>query len=389
MRSRVPLKMLSELITQQPQLIWLLIRNLVRKHFSVGYDYHFGNGHSKNPRQISLKITNKCNLRCKMCGQWGESGYNLDKPKEEINRVVPLDIYKQMVDQVAPDNPIFYIWGGEPFLYPDMMPLLWHLKEHKLTTTIVTNGIQLRDNAADLVDMQLDGLLVSLDGTEDVHNNIRGWDNCYAHLMEGLEKVREIKAEKKSLLPYIAVLITISQDNMHQLEEIFEEAAKAGADAVICYYAWFTNPVIGRQHVEVMEQRLDVTPTSWEGYLLPYANIDTAMVTEQVRRIDKRRWPFPYMFLPDLAYDQIPQYYADPAETFSYAKCAAPWLVTEIMPNGDVATCRDYPDYVTGNIMNDNLLEIWNNERSQRFRQTLKDEGLLPICARCCGLMGF
>ena len=59
------------------------------------------------------------------------------------------------------------------------------------------------------------------------------------------------------------------------------------------------------------------------------------------------------------------------------------------MPNGDVVTCRDYSDYVTGNIEENSITEIWNNEKYQNFRNVLKDEKLLPICSRCCGLMGF
>jgi radical SAM protein with 4Fe4S-binding SPASM domain len=59
------------------------------------------------------------------------------------------------------------------------------------------------------------------------------------------------------------------------------------------------------------------------------------------------------------------------------------------MPNGDVATCRDYPDYVCGNIQKQGLLEIWNNDRYRKFRESLKNDGLLPICSRCCGLMGW
>ena len=59
------------------------------------------------------------------------------------------------------------------------------------------------------------------------------------------------------------------------------------------------------------------------------------------------------------------------------------------MPNGDVVTCRDYSDFITGNIEENSITEIWNNEKYQKFRNVLKDEKLLPICSRCCGLMGF
>ncbi|UCH09780.1 MAG: radical SAM protein, partial [Fidelibacterota bacterium] len=285
MRSRPPIKMLSQLMVQQPQLIWLLIRNLLHKHLTVEYDYLFGNGRSRNPRQISLKITNQCNLRCEMCAQWGMSGYNLDRTKDDLDETVPLEAYQRMADEVAGNKPIFYIWGGEPFLYPDLMPLMAYLKEKRLTTTVVTNGISLKKHAPQLVAMGLDGLMVSIDGPEQTHDRIRGWDRCYSHLMEGLAQVREERQKARSILPYIAVLITISRHNMGQLVETFEAAEEAGADAVICYYSWFTNPEIGGQHVTIMREHFNVTPSAWEGYVLPYGEIDGELVARQVEQV--------------------------------------------------------------------------------------------------------
>jgi radical SAM protein with 4Fe4S-binding SPASM domain len=286
-------------------------------------------------------------------------------------------------------NPIFFIWGGEPFLYRDIINVLRYLKQNRLTTTIVTNGLRLADTAQELVQMQLEGLLVSLDGTEHVHNEIRGWDKCYKRLMEGVAELRREKERKKSILPYIAFLITISKDNVHELPEVFKIAETAGADLVVCYYSWFTNPEIGRQHVQIMQERLHTTPAAWNGYVLPVDKIDARAVQKSVSAIQSQSWKFKYFFIPDLGVEQIPIYYEDPSELFGYAKCVSPWLVAEIMPNGDATTCRDYPDYITGNIAKESILNIWNNDRYRLFRNTLKEEGSLPICSRCCGLMGF
>ncbi len=389
MHSRVPIKALMQLLTQQPQLIYQVISSLYRKHFSVNYNYYFSNGKSAPPKQISLKITNKCNLRCKMCAQWGESGYNFDRPGKVLNTEVPLSIYEKLIDDVTPHKPFFYIWGGEPFLYKPIMDVLTYLKKNRLTTTIVTNGIKLQENAAELVNMNLDGLLISLDGTEEIHNKIRGWDNCFQHLLTGIEELNKHKKKNKTILPYLVFLITVSKDNYNSLDKIFKICEQLNADAVICYYSWFTNEEIGKAHTEFMEKHLDTTPTAWNGYLLSLDDIDIKALQGKVEKIHSTQWDFQYLFLPDLEINQIPTYYNNPAETFNYKQCVAPWLITEIMPNGDVVTCRDYSDYVTGNISTESISDIWNNEKYQKFRKVLKDESLLPICSRCCGLMGF
>jgi radical SAM protein with 4Fe4S-binding SPASM domain len=137
-----------------------------------------------------------------------------------------------------------------------------------------------------------------------------------------------------------------------------------------------------------MQERFGVTPESWKGYLF-FRGLDAPRLQAEVQSIKSRKWPFPVLFIPDLANADIPAYYEDPRKLFGYGRCIQPWIVTEIMPNGDVATCRDYPDYVCGNIQRDRLLDIWNNDKYRAFRKSLRDDGLMPICARCCGLMGW
>jgi radical SAM protein with 4Fe4S-binding SPASM domain len=66
-------------------------------------------------------------------------------------------------------------------------------------------------------------------------------------------------------------------------------------------------------------------------------------------------------------------------------KCLAPWFSVNINYNGDVHFCADYPDYITGNIKDENIQDIYNNEKSVKFRKVLKNspDGLFPACKRC------
>jgi radical SAM protein with 4Fe4S-binding SPASM domain len=61
----------------------------------------------------------------------------------------------------------------------------------------------------------------------------------------------------------------------------------------------------------------------------------------------------------------------------------------EINSNGDVSPCRDYHDYVVGNIKRNYISDLWNSEAYKLFRQSITGKGLMPVCARCCGLMGY
>jgi MoaA/NifB/PqqE/SkfB family radical SAM enzyme len=387
--SYLPFQFLTTML-RTPYILKRTVKGLVRKHITIKYDYNFLNGKSLPLSQISIKITNLCNLRCKMCGQWGEKGYNFTKPNTELKEVVPLETYKRMVDEVAHLKPLIYIWGGEPFLYPDIIPLVRYMKEKDFVISLVTNGIKLKENAEEIVDTGWEALMLSLDGPKEIHNEIRGSKECFDTLARGIDAVQALKRKKNKTLPYIMVLVTVSRDNAAILDQILDIGKEIQADCMIIYYSWFTSEEIGKAHTKIFQEKLGCTPTSWQGYLHEVDKIDTNALIEAVRRIKKKKYPFPYLFIPDLSLEDIPRYYAEPGNFFGFGKCITPWLITELMPNGDVAPCRDFPDYVVGNIQKSSLLDIFNGERYQKFRRVLKESGgVFPICSRCCGLMGF
>ena len=49
-------------------------------------------------------------------------------------------------------NPIVSLFGGEPFLYPDILPLIREIKSRGLTCTVITNGGRLEALARELVE---------------------------------------------------------------------------------------------------------------------------------------------------------------------------------------------------------------------------------------------
>jgi radical SAM protein with 4Fe4S-binding SPASM domain len=389
MNSKEPVRFLFPLL-RTPAILSRIFRLVVTKHIFSKKAYRRADGASELPlQQISFRITNACNLRCKTCGQWGETGYNLSKPTSELKDLVPLERYLQLVEEVKNYKPIYYIWGGEPLLYPGLMDLTRAIKKNKSLLSLVTNATLLADKAEEIVKQGWDALMFSLDGPEAVHDKIRGRAGTFAKVKQGISQVKYFKKEKKSPLPWLMALVTVSVDNAAHLDEIFEAAAELGVDCVIVYYSWFTTEQIGLCHTSLLQKKLQITPTAWRGYLFDH-NVNTGALKQSIDRIGKRKWNFPYLFIPELSPDQLERYYQEPDHFFGYGPCISPWYVTEIMANGDVTPCRDYPDYVVGNIRKQPLMEIWNNERYKAFRKALKDcGGTFPICARCCGLMGW
>ena len=79
------------------------------------------------PQYISFTVTNSCNLRCRMCGQWSEEGY-INKQVNNPGSQLKVAGWKKLVDEIASyDIEFILIRGGEPFLYPGIIELLEHI----------------------------------------------------------------------------------------------------------------------------------------------------------------------------------------------------------------------------------------------------------------------
>ena len=79
------------------------------------------------PRFISFTVTNSCNLRCKMCGQWSEEGYIKNNP-DALSSNLNLNDWKELVDEITQNDIRFVlIRGGEPFLYSGIIELLEYI----------------------------------------------------------------------------------------------------------------------------------------------------------------------------------------------------------------------------------------------------------------------
>ena len=67
---------------------------------------------TKFPRAITLQITQGCNLRCKMCYYWGETGAYTKGGLKPV--VMEFNLIKRIVEELSPAKPFYSLFGGEP-----------------------------------------------------------------------------------------------------------------------------------------------------------------------------------------------------------------------------------------------------------------------------------
>ncbi|QJT08423.1 radical SAM/SPASM domain-containing protein [Oceanidesulfovibrio marinus] len=357
-----------------------------------------GEGDANKIRQVSIRITDLCNLRCIMCGQWGEHGFLHGKNLKELKKCeVPVERYQELLRDLAAHGhrPILYLWGGEPTMYNGWLDLLETAKELKMPSSIVTNGTKLAQYADRIIDSSMYLCQISIDGhNEELHNSIRRAQgiNSFKSINEGIDALQEARARANKKLPLIASLTTVSRDNANNLVDIYE-AFKDKVDLCVFYPAWWISEERADAHTKDFERRFGFEPQLHRGWIGGWTPQDYKALNEQFQELRARSKGYknpPVIFIPNLdGEEDLEKYYTDHSERFGYDECISIFQVIEIDSNGDISPCRDYHDYVVGNVKDQTITEIWNSDRFKQFRKSISQDGLMPVCSRCCGLMGY
>lgn len=392
MRSKIPARLFFKALTRIPDFIPKGARFLYRKKFDADRDVRRGDGiATKPPYLVSLRITNACNHRCPVCGQYGDKGYmQRSDQKKTLLKTLPVERYKELVDDLAFYKPIYYATGGEPFLYPGLLEFLNYAKKKGSFVDVVTNGIKLKQAAEEIVWNQWDMIIVSFDGPEEIHDQCRRTKGAYQTAVDGILEVQKWRKHLGKKKPLIFTSTTLSMENIEYLDKTFEIGKILSPDIMVVYLSWFTSETLGQAQRKLLNDAFGIAPYTWKSYTREFTEREAQLFMTNLSKVKKMKWPFEYIIVPDLKGSDIRDYYLEPSKMFGFNKCITPFMEVNIMPNGDVVTCRDYIDVKVGNITENKLLDIWNNENFIKFRKLLiKNKGLLPQCTRCCGLMGF
>ncbi|MBI4979784.1 MAG: radical SAM protein [Spirochaetes bacterium] len=352
-------------------------------------DYHDPEGVSNELALITFKITPKCNLRCVMCGQRGIHGTLKDEMAvREEQTLVSIEQYKRLTDEVKDKTKVFYIWGGEPMLYPNFLDLAEYMAKNIPIFTINTNGTLLAPHAERIVHDQWTGFFISLDGFRETNDAIRG-EGSYQKVIDSITAINAEKKKRKSVLPHVGIVTTVCNKNYLYLDKLVEATRDIGLSWHIINLGTYLNEKIGQDHVQYMKEHLDYDPRFWKGFTSGFnEGIDGDRFSEILDRAHRIQTDHPLITVPVIDPKCIGTYYSE-LETTVRDQCLAPWFSVDINYNGDAHFCADYPDYVIGNIKNETMTDIYNGAKARRFRQELANapDGIFPACKRCYQLM--
>ncbi|MFH0807436.1 MAG: radical SAM protein, partial [Elusimicrobiota bacterium] len=228
--------------------------------------YSFSTGKSIRPEAVTLFLTYRCNLRCKMCGQWGEAGVTKKQGREILKQELNFQDLKKLVEELALFKPNITLFGGEPLLFTECVELAAYIKEKGMHSLMITNGSLLENFAEGLVNAGLDELNLSLDGGRELHDHIRGMPGLFERIMKGLEKVNYCKAEKNSKKPFINLQCTITKYNYEHLQQLTEAAKAIKANSLTFHNLIFLNRE-ALQKQKSFDQALGFSSADWEGFV--------------------------------------------------------------------------------------------------------------------------
>jgi radical SAM protein with 4Fe4S-binding SPASM domain len=349
-----------------------------------------GKNHAKNLSIIYFKLTPVCNLRCVMCGQYGDQGVMHDRIDQEAEKTLPLETWKGVVDQIASYKPITYLWGGEPFLYPGLLDLAKYIVDKGLYMSLNTNGTLIEKHAERIVRDKWGTIFVSLDAFREVNDSLRG-AGSYDKVIAGFEAINREKKRRNSKLPILGVVSVVTNRNYQDIANLSRALRDYGVEFHIINMGTYTNDKIIEDHKKVMREKLDMDIDCLAGYNTGYnLGIDTEKFYQTLQEIHSSKGGPATICSPSLNPDKLAVYYND-LTTPVRNGCIVPWCQANVNYNGDVHFCADYPDYILGNINEKPFAEIYNGERANRFRRVISSSegGIIPSCLRCYQNMLF
>jgi radical SAM protein with 4Fe4S-binding SPASM domain len=288
------------------------------------------------PFSISIEPTTACNLRCPECPSGLRS---FSRPTGNLRS----DFFRKTIDDLHRDlSFLIFYFQGEPYINPDFLDMVQYASQRGIYTITSTNGHFLNEeNARKTIESGLDRLIISVDGsTQEVYEQYRKSGKLEV-VLQGARNVVKWKKELKSKTPHLIFQFLVVRPNEHQIPEIYKLAEEIGIDEV----------------------RLKTAQ------IYDYAQ-GNPLIPKQDRYSRYRR--------------QADGSYRIKNQLLNH--CWKLWHACVITWDGVVVPCCFDKDakYRMGNLQEQSLREVWQQEPYREFRQQLmKGRDKIDICTNC------
>jgi len=335
------------------------------------------------PEWMILGVNNVCNLHCKMC----DVGTKTLDTNFATNLVgthpinMPFDLIKQIIDETAryyPKAKLGYAFT-EPLVYPHLIESIAYASSKNLFTSVTTNALTLKQKAEKLVDAGLKELYISLDGPQDIHNEIRGHKKSFQKALEGINTILEHNPKQS-----ISIFCVITEWNIGYLTEFIAQIKHLPLEQVGFMHPNFTSQQMADIHNSKWSNLYPATVSNIEEVNI--SNFDLELLYKEIGQLKNGTLNFPITFSPDISTKkELDIFYNHPNIKMGRG-CNDIFRNIMIKSDGSVipAHGRCY-NLNLGNLYDESLKDIWHSNVLKELRSNLNTQGgLLPACNRCC-----
>jgi MoaA/NifB/PqqE/SkfB family radical SAM enzyme len=316
---------------------------------------------SSRPRKLNVALTTRCNLDCIMCEA---KKIDWEIPKKIIEEIILFFPYLERI-----------IWqGGEVFLFDSFKEILQQASPYQnLTHEITTNGHLITEDWIGLIKKNNLDLNISVDAfSQDTYERIRKGSK-FADILKFLSRTNEIKKEGGSKV--FVLIFTVMKSNFRELPGVISFAKKFNFDRVII------QPVKGNYNNDEN--------------IFHYHNLEALEYIEKIKPKLKEEAQGQGIHLVEWLPGQCASSVSQKQEKTAPACknglfCYAPWEQLFIEWGGNVyphCLClQDGPNEKrkVGSVLENSLIEIWNNQKMQIFRKKIIDDDFQDLCAPDC-----
>lgn len=313
---------------------------------------------------LVLMPHSRCNCRCVMCDIW-----KANQNKEEISVD---ELSRHMQDFRALGVRHVTLSGGEALMHSNLWRFCELLRQAGIRISLLSTGLLLERNAVDIVSW-VDDVIVSLDGDEITHNQIRQIPDAFEKLHKGIVALRSQRKD----FPVTGRSV-IQRQNFRSMEATLAAAHRLELNQISFLPVDVSTTAFSRTEGwnDSQVATLALSPDEideWEKILKRIfkshsADFSSNWIAESPAKF---KWMIEYFrALNGLAKHHSPS-------------CNAPWVSAVVESNGDIRPCFFQPPY--GNLQ-DGFSKVVNSESAIQFRKNLhiaKD----PTCQHCvCSL---
>jgi radical SAM protein with 4Fe4S-binding SPASM domain len=311
--------------------------NFVKAEFSARHALARSMG---KPILVTIEPSNICDQRCPIC----ETGAGVLRRKKSL---MTFEEFTSIVDQFDSNLDQMFFYGmGEPFLNKDAYAMIRYAADKGIWVSSCTNGNsvdpeKLVASGIGEINFQIAGM------TQESHSRYRVGGNLKKALDTLVEAIRVRNRSAPATRDRMKILagFILMKHNEHEVDEFIEFCNANGVDQY---------NIIGTC-LRTVDQ--------WETYMPTDRNywIYSEDEYRQGRLVPSKR--------PD-----------------NY--CGWIYSSVTIHVNGDVVPCcRDVQgDYCLGNVLKENLYDIWSNKKSCAIRKSVSTRSnSFPLCLLCPG----